>query len=448
MGKIMLRLNVLWLLIFFSCGSEIATAKVHYIRSDADGRNNGNDWKNAWTKIPSKFSRGHTYYIADGAYKGFKFKTPESSETFIYFKKATKEDHGTNTGWSDDFGDGSADFTGTIFLHAGFVEFDGQRGNFKGREESYGFQIHAEGTPGFAVGDINSSHWVFKHIRIWKEDKDINVGGSRAFDFTPGRKYISNIHIDHCYIQNMTLPFYIMNTDSVLIEHSVAEDNHSDPQHHSELASIRSSSNITFRWNWFEDMEGTGGINSMSGECFNWYIYGNVFYGSGDPTCQGFSHGAIGDNARMSFSKDIHIYNNSFINLTGRGGIRFLNNDPTNIVVRNNIWNNCAVTNAGATDWSHNYYTGMSKGTNMQYSGALCGRCRCPNCPQDVNPQIMLGYDPFKDQKSLNFELEKATKPGFVLPSPFNIDKNGNVRGEDGSWDRGAFEFVKIEVKK
>jgi hypothetical protein len=59
----------------------------------------------------------------------------------------------------------------------------------------------------------------------------------------------------------------------------------------------------------------------------------------------------------------------------------------------------------------------------------------------------MLGYDPFKDQKALDFQLVEASKSGFVLSPPFNIDKYGNVRGEDGSWDRGAFEFVKPDVK-
>jgi hypothetical protein len=27
------------------------------------------------------------------------------------------------------------------------------------------------------------------------------------------------------------------------------------------------------------------------------------------------------------------------------------------------------------------------------------------------------------------------------LSSPYNVDMNGTVRGADGSWDRGAFEF-------
>jgi hypothetical protein len=34
-----------------------------------------------------------------------------------------------------------------------------------------------------------------------------------------------------------------------------------------------------------------------------------------------------------------------------------------------------------------------------------------------------------------------ATDPGLALASPFDVDYDGNPRGADGAWDRGAFEF-------
>src|SRR5436190_1969116 len=33
------------------------------------------------------------------------------------------------------------------------------------------------------------------------------------------------------------------------------------------------------------------------------------------------------------------------------------------------------------------------------------------------------------------------TTAGVTLPSPFNVDMDGNTRGLDGLWDRGALEF-------
>ncbi len=418
----------------------------HYIRAGASGNNNGNDWTNAWTSIPSTLVRGDTYYIADGDYGGYEFNTPEAGSQFVYIVKATIEEHGTDTGWNDTYGDGYAEFTGTIYLRRGFLEFNGKTGDFKGRSEPYGFRINATGTAGFSVRDITSSDWVIKHVYVWGEHKDDNPGG-RAIDFTPaGSNSVSNLTVHRCYFKNMALPFYFINSSNFLIEYTVCEDNHSDAEAHSELASIRSSHNLTFRYNWFEDMEGTGGINQMSGDQSNWYIYGNVYYWSGDPTCQGFSHAAIGDNASGSIT-NCYIFNNTFVNQPGRSGIRFLYN-PTNVIVRNNLWYGGRVNSTGASEWTHNYYCGDADGINVQYSGALCPNCNCGSCPDDVFYQLELGSDPFVDSGGEIFLLTSATNDGYHLDPPYNLDRNGNVRGSDGIWDRGAFEFTGDPVQR
>jgi len=39
--------------------------------------------------------------------------------------------------------------------------------------------------------------------------------------------------------------------------------------------------------------------------------------------------------------------------------------------------------------------------------------------------------------------LTTATATGEALPSPFDTDLEGTVRGTDSAWDRGAFELVR-----
>jgi hypothetical protein len=43
----------------------ISTASViHYVRQGVTGSNDGSNWTNAYTSLPAKLIRGHTYYIA------------------------------------------------------------------------------------------------------------------------------------------------------------------------------------------------------------------------------------------------------------------------------------------------------------------------------------------------------------------------------------------------
>ncbi|MGZ3805075.1 MAG: hypothetical protein ACXVB4_12745, partial [Pseudobdellovibrionaceae bacterium] len=49
---------------------------------------------------------------------------------------------------------------------------------------------------------------------------------------------------------------------------------------------------------------------------------------------------------------------------------------------------------------------------------------------------------PFVNVAGNDLRLLTATSAGTILSSPYNMDLNGNVRGADGIWDRGALEFV------
>jgi hypothetical protein len=48
---------------------------------------------------------------------------------------------------------------------------------------------------------------------------------------------------------------------------------------------------------------------------------------------------------------------------------------------------------------------------------------------------------PFTSYSTGNLMLRAATSTGKTLQSPYNVDMLGNIRGADGVWDRGAFEY-------
>jgi len=56
---------------------------------------------------------------------------------------------------------------------------------------------------------------------------------------------------------------------------------------------------------------------------------------------------------------------------------------------------------------------------------------------------VVTGTDPFTDSQGpiFDFSLTLATAAGRTLAATFNTDIDGNTRGEDGTWDRGAYEF-------
>jgi hypothetical protein len=117
----------------------------HHVRAGASGNNSGSDWINAYATLPATLVRGDVYYIADGDYPGYTFDDAASGQKTITIIKATQNDHGVDTGWSDAYGDGQADW-GPVNFNSSYWVFNGQVGIGDGSEEAYGFKISYSGS--------------------------------------------------------------------------------------------------------------------------------------------------------------------------------------------------------------------------------------------------------------------------------------------------------------
>jgi hypothetical protein len=83
-----------------------------------------------------------------------------------------------------------------------------------------------------------------------------------------------------------------------------------------------------------------------------------------------------------------------------------------------------------------------------------CRRARFVNATADYNaiynfeddggysePNIQVFDEvPFTNVNDFNFRLNEETKGGKPLSSEYKSDMDGNIRGDDGTWTRGAFE--------
>ncbi len=218
-------------------------------------------------------------------------------------------------------------------------------------------------------------------------------------------------------------PILFRGTSDCVFEYCYIARNESNPNEHSEAISAFSGTDRNvFRYCIFEDVEGTGCI-VFSGD--GWEIYGNVIFFTPGYTGDKFGNGAIATwSAAEHYTTNVKIYNNVFANLGDalNGGLGL---KPGNNVAYNNLWYKCDRPRMNGV--SHDYNSLYDCDDNSAVSGEAHG-------------QVLTGH-PFMNLATKNLRLGVGTAPGLKLNSPYEQDPEGRIRGADGTWDRGAFEF-------
>lgn len=424
---------LLSLLSFLSLAST-AEAAICYVRDGgtATGSNgcdgSGGNWTNAYDQLSSAetaAARGDTIYVADGTYSGVTFNTTNSGSTLITIKKATVSDHGTATGWSDAFGDGVAT-VGPLTFTSSFWEFDGQTGGGPGAwNTGFGFEVDHSGTAGPGIRFSGGDNITIRHVKTIGNfgSSDSN---SDSFSWSSGQS--DNITVSYFWAFNAgrTIIFCNQSADNVLFEFGFFGEIQGFGSVHGETASIWGNpSDWTIRYSLVTGIDSTGGImwdNHVSPSGSLW-VYGNVFYDIGEAWGE-HGNGVIGGwtGGNDEEAHNIKVYNNTFITVSD--GTAALGSNPnirSGLEARNNLF--YAVDNVDGSIWTmtHNHYISSEVvGTNTSTSSG----------------------DPFEDFVNFDFQLTAGTTAGTTLVSPFDVDMLGNVRGADGTWDRGALEFV------
>jgi hypothetical protein len=370
------ELIIIFLLLLISVPIDAAN---HYIRQGASGSANGSDWTNAWTDLPSTFTRGDTYYVADGTYGGHTFSTAASGTQYITIKKATADEHGTSTGWNSAYGDGQALFTtdpaaytGVFNISSDYWQIDGVTRNESAWNDStsYGFHIKVATGTAFEISTIwfkNGCDYVtvqycnIEHAGM-RTNKRHDALQCNESEVDGGFSYLT---IARNYVHNTNRCFVLFNrTHYITFEYNEMAymDDNSDPYIHREAWMSLRSDNWVVRYNIVHDLYGrTSPIGNMPTGIFvtldsvqnNYWIYGNVFYNCW--TSNGVVTNSTGDTTNNSL-----VYNNTFVNISGYcSGI---NADMgTGNIARNNVWYNCprapvwTHVGSGTTTYSHNY---------------------------------------------------------------------------------------------
>lgn len=442
--------------------SEDLSGSIYYVRAGATGTGTGADWTNAYTTLPSVLERDSIYYIADGTYGAYTFDDAEDGTKYIYIKKATTLNHGTETGWSSSYGDGQVVFTkelnsgggNTWLFYTSYWVIDGQVGS---GTSGHGFKVTGTGTGGtLKLAQMNSQKHYFEFHHIDFAHRGINLGGapievsddciyfvigSESSPAPPGAS--TNLIMDQCYFHDCDrVPVYISGMSQITIDKCVFARNEATFDVHSEgIQSTRGNAaeHVTVSNCEFIDIEGTAQISMGGGE--DWMVFGNKFYFTSDYPHSGQNGTYTSYTAGSAGSGPITLcfFNNVIYN--ARGVNASLSCEAGSEVYEyNNIFENCAMINlnlsAAYRTNDYNMYYNISSWAGQQYMGehsSILSSSILTN-PSSFNFSIT--------EQASGIDVSTVITPPVSWPSGYNTDPGGVTRGADGVWDIGAYEFT------
>lgn len=442
-------MRVLILLLGCLLGVSHAAAATHYIRDGGSASTTGTgscnsggsgNWNtaNACDVLPTTLVRGDTYYIADGSYASRTLNTAVSGTTVIAIKKATVADHGTSTGWDDTYGDGQAAF-GVLTITTGYWMIDGVFKNssdwFDGT--GYGFKFATASDAKGIIITNNPNNVILQYAYIVGDNPptESGIGPYAVIMNQTDTGNSTGVQWRHLFVAGSSNNMVPWNSTGTLIEYCALDDNWSTDGNHGEsINAYFSVFDLTVRYNKIRNGAGTAIISvasdAGSGNNPRLFIYGNVFYDwdAGDGSI-GFL-GSVSSDGDMSNSR---IYNNTFVNMISNPDISAP--QGTGNLIRNNLWVTYPGTvgiDSPSSTKSHNAISGSS--------GSTMGTSLQTSVPTSI----------FVDYTNRDLRLSGATSAGVILTNEtaggylqtYDTDMLGNLRGADGTWDRGAFEFV------
>ena len=486
-----------------------------YVRAGASGSKSGADWTNAYADLPSSLTRGVTYYVAAGTYQGHLFNDPDSGTSVITIQAPTVANHGTSTGWSSSYvgqavwNTADTSQVGDIWtFQTDYYTINGvYRSTATGSpyvdwqlESGYGFKVDNSGAVAcnadVDLGDNSLSIPMPVHnITI----QYLDVNGSHAstpsgcrengltgmwgsHDYTVQNSYIHNTGLTILFLRgehascsgssgNVTCgsPGSLSGQSygsgqNILFQNNYFYSNYSEASQHAEGCSCSEGlQNLTFAYNYWQDISGTADIATASGADWNngnggngpWYIYGNVFFES---SCAAFNKQGDGGGVAGNFYKwdttfiaPIYFVNNTAYNFPAscNSYSGMLLNDSssypapaTAVYVIDNLWDEAAQININDSCPSSGGYVSCTS-ISWTYNAYFQSPDNSGSNDSDPNKQIS-SSNPFVNVGSYNFQLAADTANGASTNSLFSAngtDLTGNTRGSDGVWDRGAYQY-------
>lgn len=410
----------------------------HYIRAGTTSptAQGTAGWGNgqAASALPATLVRGDTYYVAAGSYGSYDFtNVATSGATLITVKKATVANHGAganaNVGWLDSYATGQAVWTDWT-MGMSFLTIDGVTG---GGPPSSGNPTNTTTWStghGIAVRAF-SAHLVFQSgaltdltmNRVEFDGTDNTNGDRDIFYFVNGTS--TNVIWRRCYLHHIGSDFGQMYSTAVnwVWEYCyVTLNNLSGDQHGDFMENGGTVTNLTARWNFFDNIRLTYcfGSHDPSGQFNGGLVYGNIFR---DIEASNGLIAALTNPGTRQYS-NVKFLNNTIVSGTGIDDGMGNPQSGTGNEAYNNIWVN---ESFGFSAVTHNY--NASNSSLGEANGVTVSTTVFTNYQTDLT---LSGTFP------ANWS---GTNTNVLVPGN-SVDMMGTARLRTGSiWDRGAFAF-------
>lgn len=427
-------ISVIIFILIVLLGSLSSAQCAYCVRSGATGNGDGADWSNAFNALPATLERGATYYVAAGSYPAYTFDDPVNGTLYIAIKKATMDDHGTDTGWDNSFASGQAVFAYSLIFRTGYWIFDGVTGSGSDYT-SYGFAVDKPTNCsvdnrhvmfGDSSGQV-TNYIAFSHTSLIGCGSSYDSGQAaiiQGWSLSNG----DHLTISHNYFEDFQTSVTFSNSsDYSTIEYNYFKNNWSSASHHGVHINLFFVDYNTIRYNYIGDCNGSGCIvtnGTVPGISINnTGIYGNVFNG-----CNGGT-GVIGA-ASTQVIANTKVYNNTFLNHTN-AWFYIAHAGYGASAIGNEAYNNL--------DFNGNPAITLNGGVVTHDYNAFFDATHTPAAEGHIETGV---GNPFVNSTAGDFHLKTSTDSGYSLLSPYDKDPDGNARGDDGTWDCGAYEFV------
>jgi len=458
-----------------------ALGACHVVTPSGSGNHTGADWNNAYKGFgtgtgqlnPASMVRGDTYYLGAGSYGQVTFNAADSGTALITVKAATTADNCTSTGWNAGTMQGSAIFsssgnTSAISVNSDYWTFDGNYGaggTVAGGDitpSDYGIQaIWGSGTINSQIIAIGSSGGPYASNITFRHVGESGSNGAPGYDGTSSDVGIKiqpgasspNYLLEYDIFMDNCAHLVVAGVSNLTVQYSVGMTNFSIGAgcHGENVRFANGANNLTFRYNQWRSGAGTAVFGQPCGTCSpssNVYIYGERIYWVSSDQCSigggSFGQCVLGDgivwsSAGTGVTGNFYFINNTIDGLTsavmnvGSFTIPYNSGSTTwgTVLIQDNIISNSIPVSAPAcpascTSYTWNYHAYYNT-TNT--------------ADTDTNKQVF-SSSPFMAESSQNFQLSGDTLSGVSFSSPYNQDSDGNTRGADGTWDRGAFQYA------
>ncbi|MBR9675998.1 PGF-pre-PGF domain-containing protein, partial [Candidatus Woesearchaeota archaeon] len=410
---------------------EAINASCYYVNKNASGSNNGSDWLDAWEELDqiswASINPGDIIYLAGGDYyTALNIGASGSLGIPLTIKRATTSVHGTNTGWQ-------VSYDSQVVLNSNaYVIINDNSNIVVDGVTNNGFFVSAPNaglgypnivTYGLYLNNINNV--LIQNFGVDCANNLYHCRGIHlmyADNITISSSNFNNLVNDGMMISDATNSVFEYNTFGPWLYIPGSCDTTPPDSCHADLLEIRTTQDITFRYNhinWSSDGIHFGILSTSSGR---WDIYGNLIYSPVSSFSQAFKMNSVGISAGP-----IYIYNNVISNY--RNPISF--DDRVFGEVTNNIFYQDEAVGMGVMNHDYNIYVN----SDFITWGAT-------PFVQNTN-EIITTIDPFVNGANQDFHLtpfSSAIDSGLDLGSSYNMDLEGNIRPQGNAWDIGAYE--------